>query len=84
MTYEDYLRAMRSEYDYYIVIVHDDFEERGEFETFKEALEYVNDNWSADDVVDQIVQIDGYYEDDEYRETFNELEVYDYLNFMNA
>lgn len=82
MTYEDYLRAMRSEYDYYIVLVHDEFEECGEFETFKDALDYINENWTADMVVDQIVQIDG-YDEDGYRETFNELEIYDYMNFMN-
>lgn len=49
-----------------------------EFATFEEALAYIEKEYGADNTVELLVQIDAYNED-EWAETFNELEIYDMI-----
>lgn len=48
------------------------------FTTMEDALEYIEERYGADNVVDQLVQINASNEDGEI-ETFGYLEIYDML-----
>lgn len=48
------------------------------FKNMEDALNYIDERYGADNVVDQLVQINASNEDDEI-ETFGGLEIYDML-----
>lgn len=77
-----------SEYDYYKVVEHYDGTTE-KFLLFDEALDYIKEKYSADNVVELQVQIYGYNNDEneyygeEYSlECWNELEIYDIISEM--
>ena len=74
------------EYDYYKVVEHYDGTTE-KFSSFDEALDYIKEEYSADNVVELQVQIYGYnnYENEYYgkeysMECWNELEIYDMMH----
>lgn len=50
-----------------------------EFDTFDAALAYIEEEYGADNAVEQLVQINASNSEEEIEETFNELEIYDML-----
>lgn len=50
-----------------------------EFDTLDAALAYIEEEYGADNAVEQLVQIDASNPEEEIEETFNELEIYDML-----
>jgi SLT domain-containing protein len=50
-----------------------------EFDTLDAALTYIEEEYGADNAVEQLVQIDASNPKEEIEETFNELEIYDML-----
>lgn len=50
-----------------------------EFDTFGAALAYIEEEYGANNAVDQLVQIDASNPEEDIEETFNELEIYDML-----
>ena len=50
-----------------------------EFDTFNAALAYIEEEYGADNAVEQLIQIDASNPEEEIYETFNELEIYDML-----
>lgn len=50
-----------------------------EFDTLDAALAYIEEEYDADNAVEQLVQIDASNPEEEIEETFNELEIYDML-----
>lgn len=50
-----------------------------EFDALDAALAYIEEEYGADNAVEQLVQIDASNPEEEIEETFNELEIYDML-----
>lgn len=50
-----------------------------EFDTLDAALAYIEEEYGADNAVEQLVQIDASNPEEEIEEAFNELEIYDML-----
>ena len=50
-----------------------------EFDTFDAALAYIEEEYGADNAVDQLVQIDASNPEEWIEETFNFLEIYNML-----
>lgn len=58
-------------------------DEVGTFDSMDAALSFLEEHYGKDNVVDQLVQIDASNEDDE-RETFNELDLYDLMSELGS
>lgn len=69
-------------YEKYVVTEGADAEVRETFDTLQEALAYIAEYCGADNVVDQLVQINASGEEGE--ETFSYLEVYDMVAELEA
>lgn len=50
-----------------------------EFDTLNAALAYIEEEYGADNAVEQLVQIDASNPEEEVEETFSYLEIYDML-----
>ena len=50
-----------------------------EFDTLDAALAYIEEEYGADNAVEQLVQISASNPEEKIEETFNELEIYDML-----
>lgn len=58
-------------------------EEVATFDSMEAALSFLEEYYGKDNVVEQLVQIDASNEDDE-RETFNELEIYNMMSELES
>lgn len=58
-------------------------EEVATFDSMEAALSFLEEYYGKDNVVEQLVQIDASNEDDE-RETFCELEIYDMMSELES
>ena len=58
-------------------------EEVATFDSMEAALSFLEEYYGKDNVVEQLVQIDASNEDDE-RETFSELEIYDLMSELSS